>query len=60
MATPFDDIELETIGDYKFFAYVIGEKLRNPNFKPQWLEAFIKTFLEEIKPVCSLRCYEKI
>ncbi len=60
MATNFDWVHLETPNDYKFFACVVAEKLRNTNFKPAWREAFFKTLMEEIKPVCSFRTLERI
>ena len=46
MATNFDWVKLENSNDYKFFAFVIAEKLRNTNFKPVWREAFFKSLLE--------------
>lgn len=60
MTTNFDWVKLETQNDYKFFACVVAEKLRNVNFKAAWREAFLKTLLEEIKPVCTFRTYERI
>lgn len=60
MATNFDWVQLETANDYKFLACVVAEKLRNSNFKAAWREAFLKTLMEEIKPVCSFRTFERI
>lgn len=56
----YDWVKLESPQDYKFFACVVAEKLRNNNFKSNWREAFLKTLLEELKPVCSFRAYERI
>ena len=43
------NLELTNAQDYKLFAYVLAEKLRNPNFEPVRREVFIKTLLSEIK-----------
>lgn len=55
-----DKVELENVQDFKFLAYVLAEKLRNPNFQNAHREAFLKTLVSEIKPFCSLKCYERI
>jgi hypothetical protein len=34
MTQNLDNYPLETVNDYKFLAYVLGAKLRNPNFLP--------------------------
>lgn len=60
MATNYDWVRLETPEDYKFFACIVAEKLRNNNFKPNWRESFLKTLLEELKPACTFRAYERI
>lgn len=60
MAANFDWVKLNEQGDYKFLACVVADKLRNTNFKPVWRESFLKTLLEEIKPVCTFRTYERI
>lgn len=46
MATNFDWIKLQNQNDYKFFACIVAEKLRNINFKSEWRESFLKTLLE--------------
>jgi len=56
----YDWVQLQTPQDYKFFACLVAEKLRNSNFKAAWREAFLKTLVEEIKPVCSYKAYERI
>ena len=60
MATNYDWVKLETPEDYKFFACIVAEKLRNNNFKPNWRESFFKTLLEELKPACTFKAYERI
>ena len=39
---------------------VLAEKLRNKNFDPKYRESFFKALVEEVKPICSYKCYEKI
>ena len=55
-----DNVELKNVEDFKFCAYLVAEKLRNPNFQPARREAFLKTLMTEIKPFCSFKCYERI
>lgn len=58
--TDIENLELSNVQDYKLFAYLLAEKLRNPNFESVRREAFLKTLLTEIKPFCSHKCYERI
>lgn len=60
MTANYDWVKLETPQDYKFFACIVAEKLRNNNFKSAWREAFLKTLIEELKPSCSFKAYERI
>lgn len=55
-----DNLELKGVEDFKFLAYLLAEKLRNPNFEPARRETFLKTVVSEIKPFCSHKCYERI
>ena len=32
MSEQFENISLQTANDFNFFAHLIGQKLRNPNF----------------------------
>ncbi len=45
MTQNLDSYQLESINDFKFLAYVLGAKLRNPNFQPAKREIFLKTLL---------------
>jgi hypothetical protein len=46
MAANYDWVQLNTPEDYKFFACVVAEKLRNNNFKESWRESFMKSLVE--------------
>lgn len=46
MAANYDWVKLESPEDYKFFAVIVAEKLRNNNFQAKWRESFLKTLLE--------------
>jgi hypothetical protein len=45
MSASYDWVQLNKPEDYKFFACLVAEKLRNNNFKSTWREAFLKTLL---------------
>jgi hypothetical protein len=60
MAENIGSFELKTVNDYKYLAYVVGDKLRNTNFQPSKREVFLKALLEHLKPACSLKAYDRI
>ena len=45
MSDQFSNIELTTQNDFVFFAHLLGERLRNPNFTPARREIFMKSLL---------------
>ncbi len=55
-----DNYELKTVNDYRFLACVIAEKLRNTNFEASKRQIFLKTLLEQLRPCCSFKAYQRI
>lgn len=50
---PYHHVKLDNAIDFKFLATQVGEKMKNPNYKPEWRVTFLKALFEELKPLLS-------